>query len=72
MNISNIVGLKLEESKKIVETYGLKYEVVFSQGRKDSEILDEPYVIRTKLIDENTVELLVSNFSTRIKNIPGL
>lgn len=62
----NLIGHSLDEALEILNKEQVKYRVLTTQGFKDKEILNEPYVVRCNE-ENNEVILTVSKFMTEIK-----
>ncbi len=62
----NLIGHSLDEALEILNKEQVKYRVLTTQGFKDKEILNEPYVVRCNE-ENNEVILTVSKFMTEIR-----
>lgn len=62
----NLIGHSLDEAVEILNKEQVKYRVLTTQGFKDKEILNEPYVVRCNE-KNNEVILTVSKFMTEIR-----
>lgn len=62
----NLIGHSLDEAVEILNKEQVKYRVLTTQGFKDKEILNEPYVVRCNE-ENNEVILIVSKFMTEIR-----
>ena len=62
---NKLVGLSLENAEEYLREKSYEYFTYSTCGGKDKELLDEPYVVRVKLI-ENKLAVLVSHFKTMI------
>ncbi len=62
----NLIGHSLDEAVEILNKEQVKYRVLTTQGFKDKEILNEPYVVRCNE-ENNEVILTVSKFMTEIR-----
>lgn len=62
----NLLGLQLEEVEKYLKEKNITYTVKSIQGKKDTDKLIIPKVIKISEID-NGVELLTTKFSDSLK-----
>lgn len=62
---NKLIGLSLENAENYLKKNSYEYFIHSTSGGKDKEVLDEPYVVRVKLI-ENNLSILVSHFKTMI------
>lgn len=62
----NLIGHSMDEAVEILNKEQVKYRVLTTQGFKDKEILNEPYVVRCNE-ENNEVILTVSKFMTEIR-----
>lgn len=62
----SLLGLKLEEVEKYLKENNITYTIKSIQGKKDSDKLIIPRVIKITDID-NGVEILTSKFSDSLK-----
>ena len=60
-----LIGLSLEDAEKYLRENSYEYFTDSTFVGKDKDLLDEPYVVRVKLI-ENKLAVLVSHFKTMI------
>ena len=59
-----LIGKSLEEAVVILEEKKIPYDVLRTQGKKDKELLKEPYVVAVR--ETNKIQIIVSNFLTTI------
>ncbi|MGL5440538.1 MAG: hypothetical protein ACRDA4_09240 [Filifactoraceae bacterium] len=65
LNPENLIGKKVESACSILDLYGLEYTIEETVGYKDSEVLNEAYVIRA--IQKNQlIALTIGLFKTNI------
>lgn len=65
MNLSNLIGKKIEDASSILDKQGYNYIIEKTVGYKDEDILNEEYIIRA--LDENGVITLTTGlFKTNI------
>lgn len=59
-----LIGKSLKEAVVILEEQKIPYDILKTQGKKDKELLKEPYVVAVREMDQ--IQIIVSNFLTRI------
>lgn len=63
---NGLIGQKLSDAKCYLQSLSIVYDVHYTRGRKDQELLSEDYVIRA-LGSKDSVELLCCGFKTTIE-----
>ena len=64
LQCQQLIGKSLKEAIIILEEQKIPYDVLRTQGKKDKELLKEPYVLAVR--ETNKIQIIVSNFLTII------
>lgn len=61
-----LIGQRLSEAESCLKEFGIPYEIRYTRGRKDKELLTEEYVIKATGTNAR-VELICSAFKTKLE-----
>ncbi|MGL5329270.1 MAG: hypothetical protein ACRDD7_08380 [Peptostreptococcaceae bacterium] len=61
------MGLELDKVEKYFDEQNINYTITSIQGKKDQDKLIIARVIKISQLDDNNVEILITNFSDSLK-----
>lgn len=61
-----LIGQRLSEAESFLRECGIPYEIRYTRGKKDKELLTEEYVIKATGTNAR-VELICSAFKTKLE-----
>ena len=64
LQCQQLIGKSLKEAIIILEEQKIPYDVLRTQGKKDKELLKEPYVVAVR--ETNKIQIIVSKLLTII------
>ena len=64
LQYQNLIGKSLKEAVIILKNKKISFDILKTQGKKDKEVLKEPYVVAVRETDR--IQVIASNFFTRI------
>ena len=64
LKYQNLIGKSLKEAVIFLKNKKIPFDILKTQGKKDKELLKEPYVVAVRETDK--IQVIASNFFTRI------